>query len=134
MESKVSRRLQQPTAQEVCDHIYLPRLNREFASGFTYLTDINAAHLLMLRKAGLVPTNVAALLARTLVKMQGDGPDAVTLDPQREDAYFNYEAQLMSLAGSDVVGVCTWLAAVTTFLRPTTGCERETSGSMCWMR
>ena len=48
MESKVSRRLQQPTAQEVCDHIYLPRLNREFASGFTYLTDINAAHLLML--------------------------------------------------------------------------------------
>lgn len=104
MESKVSRRLQQPTAQEVCDHIYLPRLNREFASGFTYLTDINAAHLLMLRKAGLVPTNVAALLARTLVKMQGDGPDAVTLDPQREDAYFNYEAQLMSLAGSDVGG------------------------------
>ncbi len=104
MESKVSRRLQQPTAQEVCDYIYLPRLNREFASGFTYLTDINAAHLLMLRKAELVPTRVATLLAKALLQMQQEGPAAVTLDPQREDAYFNYEAHLMGLAGADVGG------------------------------
>lgn len=104
MESKVSRRLQQPTAQEVCEHIYLPRLHREFASGFSYLTDINAAHLLMLHKAGLVPTQVAALLAKALVRMQHEGPAAVTLDPQREDAYFNYEAHLMKLAGADVGG------------------------------
>lgn len=45
MESKVSRRLQQATAQEVCDHIYLPRLNREFSSGFDYLSDINPGAL-----------------------------------------------------------------------------------------
>ena len=104
MESKVSRRLQQPTAQEVCDYIYMPRLNREFASGFTYLTDINAAHLLMLHKSGLVPTQVAAQLAKALVQMAQEGPAAVTLDPQREDAYFNYEAHLMSVAGTDVGG------------------------------
>lgn len=104
MESKVSRRLQQATAQEVCDHIYLPRLNREFGSGFSYLTDINQAHLLMLRQAGLMPHEAAVRLARALLQMEQDGPAAVPLDPQREDAYFNYEAQLMRLAGADAGG------------------------------
>ncbi|VFR53095.1 Argininosuccinate lyase [plant metagenome] len=104
MESKVSRRLQQATAQEVCDHIYLPRLNREFGSGFTYLSDINQAHLLMLLHAGLMPREQAVLLARALVQMEQEGPAAVPLDPQREDAYFNYEAQLMRLAGPEAGG------------------------------
>lgn len=104
MESKVSRRLQQPTAQEVCDYIYLPRLNREFGAGFGYLSDINQAHLLMLHKTRLVPTEVAIRIAQALVQMEEDGPEAVTLDPQREDAYFNYEAHLMNLAGADIGG------------------------------
>ena len=104
MESKVSRRLQQATAPEVCEHIYLPRLNREFASGFTYLTGINAAHLLMLHKAQLIPAHVAARLAQALLQMQQEGPSAVALDPQREDAYFNYEAHLMECAGADMGG------------------------------
>ncbi|MGE8450474.1 MAG: argininosuccinate lyase [Pseudomonadales bacterium] len=104
MESKVSRRLQQATAQEVCDHIYLPRLNREFGSGFDYLSDINQAHLLMLLRAGLMPREPAISLARALQRMERDGAAAVSLDPQREDAYFNYEAHLMGLAGSEVGG------------------------------
>lgn len=104
MESKVSRRLQQATAQEVCDHIYLPRLNREFSSGFDYLSDINQAHLLMLAHAGLMPRASAIGLAQALQQMERDGPAAVPLDPQREDAYFNYEAQLMRLAGADAGG------------------------------
>jgi argininosuccinate lyase len=104
MESKVSRRLQQATAQEVCDHIYLPRLNREFSSGFDYLSDINQAHLLMLARAGLMPRASAIGLAQALQQMERDGPAAVPLDPQREDAYFNYEAHLMRLAGADAGG------------------------------
>lgn len=104
MESKVSRRLQQATAQEVCDHIYLPRLNREFSSGFDYLSDINQAHLLMLARANLMPRASAIGLAQALQQMERDGPAAVPLDPQREDAYFNYEAQLMRLAGADAGG------------------------------
>lgn len=104
MESKVSRRLQQATAQEVCDHIYLPRLNREFNSGFDYLSDINQAHLLMLAHVGLMPRASAIGLAQALQQMERDGPAAVPLDPQREDAYFNYEAHLMRLAGADAGG------------------------------
>lgn len=104
MESKVSRRLTQATAPEVCEHIYLPRLAREFGSGFPYLSDINQAHLLMLHGAGLVPADVASQLARALVRIEAEGPDAVPLDPAREDAYFNYEARLMAVAGADIGG------------------------------
>ncbi|SPA40821.1 Argininosuccinate lyase [Cupriavidus taiwanensis] len=104
MESKVSRRLTQPTAAEVCEHIYLPRLMREFGSGFRYLTDINQAHLLMLHGTGLVPADVAALLARSLLRIEAEGPANVQLDPAREDAYFNYEAHLMQMAGADAGG------------------------------
>jgi len=103
MESKVSRRLTQATAPEVCAHIYAPRL-RDFAPGFRYLTDINAAHLLMLRGTGLIPVDIATTLAQALLRMEREGADAVPLDPQREDAYFNYEARLMEVAGADAGG------------------------------
>lgn len=104
MESKVSRRLKQTTAPEVCEHIYLPRLQREFGSGFRYLTDINQAHLLMLHGAGLIPRPIAARIARALCEIEAQGPEAVPLDPAREDAYFNYEARLMEVAGPDAGG------------------------------
>jgi argininosuccinate lyase len=104
MESKVSRRLKEATAQEVCDHIYTPRLQREFAPGFPYLSDINQAHLLMLQRAGLLDTGTAASIAVAMIAMEEAGPSAVELDPAREDAYFNYEAHLMRIAGAEIGG------------------------------
>jgi len=104
MESKVSRRLTQPIAPEVCEHIYMPRLLREFDSGFSYLTEINQAHLLMLEETALMPTPMASVLARALLQIEAEGTEAVTLDPAREDAYFNYEARLMEVAGADIGG------------------------------
>lgn len=103
MDSKVSRRLTQATAPQVCTHIYAPRL-RDFGGGFGYLTEINQAHLLMLHGVGLIGDDTAALLARALLRVEQAGPDAVPLDPQREDAYFNYEAHLMEVAGADAGG------------------------------
>jgi argininosuccinate lyase len=103
-ESQVSRRLTETTAEEVCEIIYRPRLARDFAKGFDYLTDINAAHVLMLHKQGLVQTAAASAIARALLEMEAAGPDAIELDPQREDAYFNYEAHLIGKVGKDVGG------------------------------
>ena len=54
MESKVSARLKQPLAKEVLEHLFLPRLNREFFANFDMLTQINLAHLLMLRERGIL--------------------------------------------------------------------------------
>jgi argininosuccinate lyase len=104
MESKVSRRLKQAPAKEILQYIYLPRLNREFSSTFEQLTQINLAHLLMLHKQNIVDKNTAILIAKALLKMQKDGPGAVELDPEREDAFFNYERHLIELVGQDVGG------------------------------
>ncbi|EHK67697.1 argininosuccinate lyase [Achromobacter arsenitoxydans] len=104
MESKVSARLKQPLAKEVLQHIFLPRLNREFFANFEMLTQINLAHLLMLREQGIVDHDAALRLARALLAMQADGPHAVELDPAREEAYFNYEAHLIKAVGQELGG------------------------------
>ncbi|WP_312450120.1 argininosuccinate lyase [Stutzerimonas nitrititolerans] len=103
LESKVSRRLKEPTAAEVCDLIYAPRL-AGFADGFGYLGDVNKAHIVMLAERGLIDPPVAVALARGVLEMERVGPQAVTLDPLREDAYFNYEAHLIEKVGTDVGG------------------------------
>jgi argininosuccinate lyase len=104
MESKVSRRLTESVAQEVCDHIYAPRLGREFGNVFGYMSDLNQAHVLMLARCGLISPQAAKALAAGLLRMEAEGPDVVELDPQREDAYFNYEAHLIKLIGVDAGG------------------------------
>ncbi len=104
MESKVSRRLKEPLAQEICEHIYGPRLARDFTRQFAYLTEVNQAHLLMLHKTGLVSPEIARKLASGLQQMENEGPGAVTLDPAKEDPYFNYEARLMTVTSRDIGG------------------------------
>jgi len=104
MESKVSSRLKQPLAQKVIQHVFLPRLNREFFANFEMLNQINFAHTLMLHAQGILDERTSTQLAAALVKMQDEGPDAVTLDPAREEAYFNYEAHLIGQVGQDVGG------------------------------
>lgn len=103
LESKVSRRLKEPTAAQVCDLIYAPRL-AGFAEGFGYLGDVNKAHIVMLAECALIDPPVAAALARGVLEMEQAGPQAVTLDPLREDAYFNYEAHLINMVGTDIGG------------------------------
>ncbi|KMO43573.1 argininosuccinate lyase [Methylobacterium tarhaniae] len=104
MESKVSRRLTEPVAKEVCEHIYAPRLARDFQAVFAAMTDLNQAHVLMLARCGLIAPAAARALAAGLLRMEEEGPGAVPLDPEREDSYFNYEAQLIRLIGQDAGG------------------------------
>lgn len=104
MESKISRRLKQPLAKEVIQHIFLPRLNREFFANFDLLNEINLAHLLMLHEQEILDARASLPLAEALLQMQADGPHAVELDPAREEAYFNYEAHLIRMVGPDLGG------------------------------
>ncbi|AXA54259.1 argininosuccinate lyase [Pseudomonas thivervalensis] len=101
--SKVSRRLKEATAPEVNEYIYRPRL-QGFAEGFDLLGNINKAHIVMLAEQGLIRDEHAAVLARGVLKMEEAGPGEVTLDPSREDAYFNYEAHLIGQIGTDIGG------------------------------
>ncbi|WPB55554.1 argininosuccinate lyase [Xylophilus sp. GOD-11R] len=102
--SKVSRRLTEGTAVEVTEDIYAPRLARDFPAVFEPLNDVNQAHLLMLLHTGLIPAEPAAQLAQALQHIEREGVAAVPLDPSIEDAYFNYEAWLMEVAGAHVGG------------------------------
>ncbi len=104
MTSKVSRRLTEGTAPEVTEHIYAPRLAKDFPAVFAHLNDVNQAHLLMLLEADLMPRDAASRLAGALTRIESEGLAAVPLDPSIEDAYFNYEAHLMEVAGSHVGG------------------------------
>jgi argininosuccinate lyase len=102
--SKISRRLKEPLAKEICDHIYAPRISRDFIKQFSYLTDVNQAHLLMLHRQQLLSPQDARQLAQGLLRMEEEGSAVVPLDPEREDPYMNYEAHLMTIAGRDVGG------------------------------
>lgn len=103
-ESKVSRRLTEAVAPEVRDLIYQPRLGADFTDSFAYLHEINEAHLLMLAQQRLLKEETVRALAAALGRIAAEGPQALALDPQREDAYFNYEAHLIKLAGAEVGG------------------------------
>jgi argininosuccinate lyase len=102
-ESKVSRRLKETTAPEVNEFIYRPRLEG-FADGFINLGNVNKAHIVMLAEQGLIRGEHARALAKGVLDMEAAGPDVVTLDPSREDAYFNYEAHLIEQIGTDIGG------------------------------
>lgn len=101
--SKVSRRLKESTAPQVNEYIYRPRLEG-FASGFANLGNVNKAHILMLAEQGLIRGEHASVLAKGVLDMEQAGPEAVELDPSREDAYFNYEAHLIKHIGADIGG------------------------------
>lgn len=101
--SKVSARLSEAVSPEICSGIFAPRL-QSFGDIFDPLSDINKAHVIMLKEQGLLSAEHAALLARGILKMEAAGADEVPLDPAREDAYFNYEAHLMNEVGADVGG------------------------------
>lgn len=104
MESKVSTRLKQPLAKEVLQHLFLPRLNREFFANFEMLTQVNLAHLLMLHEQGILDHDASQRLAQALLVMQAEGPHVVELDAAREEAYFNYEAHLIKAVGQELGG------------------------------
>lgn len=101
--SKVSARLTEAVSPEIYDGIFAPRL-QSFEDIFDPLSDINKAHVIMLNEQGLLSDEHAAVLARGILRIEQAGAGVVPLDPGREDAYFNYEAHLMTEVGADIGG------------------------------
>ncbi len=101
--SKVSSRLKEAVAPEIVANIFTPRL-AGFEDIFDLLGDINKAHVIMLAEQDLLSRERASVLIRGILAMEAAGAGAVELDPDREDAYFNYEAHLMAAVGADIGG------------------------------
>lgn len=104
MKSKVSGFLTEALAPEIQEAFVAPALYRSFAVSLPLMTEINKAHLVMLASRGvLTPETVGRLLQVTLA-LEKEGTEAFELDPGREDAYFNYEAEVIRRLGADVGG------------------------------
>ena len=99
--SKVSGFLTEPLAREIIVGITAPRLARSFPVALKWFPAINRAHLVMLFEQGLVTRSVAAHLLGHITEMEREGPGAFELDPEREDPWFNYEAELTRRAGPE---------------------------------
>ncbi|WP_171060446.1 argininosuccinate lyase [Poseidonocella sp. HB161398] len=99
--SKVSGLLSEPLAPEIIAGINAPLLARSFAASLPGFAAINRAHLVMLAECGLVPAALAGRLLGHVAELEAEGPGAFALDPEREDAWFNYEAELARRAGAE---------------------------------
>ena len=86
------------------DEMIGPGLVRGFGTVLPLITQINKAHVLMLETQRVLSSETARALAAAIIELEGDGPSAFALDPAREDAYFNYEAELIARVGSDIGG------------------------------
>lgn len=104
MESKVSGFLKEAMAPVIQNNIMAPALKRSFPAHLPLITEINKAHVMMLLERGIIDTETAAALARAILDLQEEGPDAFVLNPALEDSYFNYEAKLIDTIGADVGG------------------------------
>ncbi len=104
MKSQVSERLKDPVAQEVLELIYQRRLDEDFATNFEMITLLNRAHVIMLLRQEIITPKIAKALLLAFDEMQQVGPSGYMPDPRLEDPYFNYEATVMKIVGSDTGG------------------------------
>jgi argininosuccinate lyase len=104
MKSQVSERLKEPVAPEVLELIFQQRLDRDFAANFAPITQVNRAHVVMLRRQGIITAEVAKALLAAFDTMERKGAAAYPPDPRLEDPYFNYEAAVIAITGSDTGG------------------------------
>ncbi|SEG70064.1 argininosuccinate lyase [Marinobacterium lutimaris] len=99
--SKVSGLLSEPLAKEIIEGITAPNLYRAFDDALYWFTKINRAHLVMLSEQGLIEVEVAGRLLQHISDLDQEGSKAFSLDPEREDPWFNYEAELTRRAGPE---------------------------------
>ncbi len=97
-------RLKSPPAEEIVRYLIAPRLFADAAAQFPLMDRINRAHLAMLAERGILARDAAAALARSLTRIAAAGLGALTLDPGKEDLYFNLEAELIRELGPETGG------------------------------
>jgi len=102
--SKVGERLAEAPAAEVVEHLYGPRILEELRVSFDYLTAVNQAHVVMLARQGVLEGPTAAGLLAAIGDIAQLGREALPVDPEREDLYYNYEQAVIARVGPGVGG------------------------------
>ncbi|AZG10564.1 argininosuccinate lyase [Pigmentiphaga sp. H8] len=100
-QSPVSGFLHEPLSQQAQQAIFIPWIQASLAASIPFLTRLNRAHLVAIRRAGLISAPEAATLDRAILQIEAEGPAKLVIDGSLEDVYFNYEARLLAIAGKD---------------------------------
>jgi len=100
-QSPVSGLLREPLSPQAQEAIFVPWIQASLAASIPFLTRLNRAHLVAIRRAGLVSSREAAALDRAILQIEEEGPAKLVIDGSLEDVYFNYEARLLAIAGTD---------------------------------
>lgn len=97
-------RLKSPPAEEIVRYLIGPRLHGDAEALFPLMDRVNRAHLVMLAERGILAAPAAGAIARGLARIAAQGLGGITLDPHKEDLYFNVEAALIAEIGPEVGG------------------------------
>ena len=97
-------RLSADYGEEIIQYLVMPRLTSNLDASYTAMMNINRAHVVMLCETGIIERGAAAALLRCLARMEAEGAGCVTLDPAKEDLYFNLEAEVIKRIGADIGG------------------------------
>jgi len=89
----------------VVKYLIEPGIRNDIKYRFQAFLDCNKAHVLMLAKQGIVQKEVAQAILKCNVDMalMGETP-TFTIEPDREDFYFNLEAYLIEQVGIEIGG------------------------------
>lgn len=97
-------RLSADYGQEIIDYLVKPRLTGNLDASYDAMMKINQAHVVMLAEQGIIQPEAARSLLLCLADMISAGPSCLTLDPAKEDLYFNMEAEVIGRIGADIGG------------------------------
>ena len=97
-------RLSADFGKEIVDYLVMPRLTSNLEASYAAMMKVNRAHVVMLAEERIIDRGAAGTLLRCLTEMELAGARCVTLDPAKEDLYFNLEAEVIRRIGADIGG------------------------------
>lgn len=100
MQEKVTKKLN----EKITKYINLPRLQSDSERSFINIVKINLAYVLMLKKQGIIDENEAKVLIKALIELENEGPNAIGINPNYEDYYFDLERYIIARVGINIGG------------------------------
>jgi len=97
-------RLSADYGREIVEYLVKPRLSGNLDASYDAMMKINQAHVVMLAEQNIIQPSVASSLLRCLGDMIAAGPLCLTLDPAKEDLYFNMESEVIDRIGAEIGG------------------------------
>ena len=97
-------RLTSGPAEVIVRYLIRPRLEGEVETLFAHMGRVNRAHVAMLVERGIIERQAGSRILASLVGLERRGVACLTLDPSKEDLYFNVEAVVIAELGGDAGG------------------------------